>query len=33
VSGEPSPGAKVTERELAQRYGVNRAPLRGVAEA
>lgn len=28
VSGELSPGAKVTERELAQRYGVNRAPLR-----
>jgi DNA-binding GntR family transcriptional regulator len=28
VSGELSPGAKITERELAQRYGVNRAPLR-----
>jgi DNA-binding GntR family transcriptional regulator len=28
VSGELRPGAKVTERELAQRYGVNRAPLR-----
>jgi DNA-binding GntR family transcriptional regulator len=28
VTGELSPGAKVTERELAQRYGVNRAPLR-----
>jgi DNA-binding GntR family transcriptional regulator len=28
VSGELSPGSKVTERELAQRYGVNRAPLR-----
>lgn len=28
VSGELSPGAKVTERELAKRYGVNRAPLR-----
>ena len=28
MSGELRPGAKVTERELAQRYGVNRAPLR-----
>ncbi|MGV6873969.1 GntR family transcriptional regulator [Pseudochelatococcus sp. B33] len=28
VSGELRPGAKITERELAQRYGVNRAPLR-----
>jgi DNA-binding GntR family transcriptional regulator len=28
LEGQLTPGAKVTEAELAQRYGVNRAPLR-----